>query len=248
MHFGINHLGHFLLTLLLMDLLKANAPSRIVNVASNAHMMTGSLQFKHLPNYNDGANYGGSAMNAYSQSKQCNILFTYELQKRLSGTGVTAIVVHPGVIRTSLWQHVNPTTLCICKCPTDGAKPVLYASTSSRFTARPNAKSMTESLEKTAEFRDISTSQDRMYIPCCCCTIPASTIPESYVLETQTRLWELSMRYVRYGTSENIDEIQNVLRQVEDLPPNRSISEHIPSILRLGLPAFGLCPLCWCCA
>jgi len=253
MHFGVNHLGHFLMTMLLIDILKQNAPSRIVNVASNAHMLTGSLQFQLLPNYNDGKNYGGSAMNAYSQSKQCNILFTYELARRLKGSGVSAIVVHPGVIRTSLWQHINPTTLCICKCPTDGALPVINASCSSQFTSRPIPKEMKrkQSAKELKEIEYTNRSKEKMYIPCCCCTLPSTTMPETYSKETQLRLWELSMRYIRFGIEDQNgkeEEVNPIIREVNDLPQIDNSPSVIPFILRLALPSFGLCPLCWCCA
>jgi NAD(P)-dependent dehydrogenase (short-subunit alcohol dehydrogenase family) len=94
MTFAVNHLAYFLLTNLVLDALKAGAPSRIVNVASDAAgsgtMDFGDLQFEH----------GYSASRAYSRSKLANILFTYELARRIDGTGVTANVVHPGAVAT----------------------------------------------------------------------------------------------------------------------------------------------------
>jgi NAD(P)-dependent dehydrogenase (short-subunit alcohol dehydrogenase family) len=90
--FAINHLGYFLLTNLLLDVLKKSAPSRVVSVSSRAHngakMRWDDVQMKS----------GWSAMSSYSQSKLYNILFTRELAKRLEGTGVTANCLHPGVI------------------------------------------------------------------------------------------------------------------------------------------------------
>jgi len=93
--FATNHLGHFLLTELLVDELKANAPSRIINVSSDAHL-SGHVDFDDLQGERK---YGG--MKSYAQSKLANVLFTYELAKRLDGTGVTANCVHPGVVRTN---------------------------------------------------------------------------------------------------------------------------------------------------
>ena len=90
--FAINHLGYFLLTNLLTDLLKKSAPARIVSVASEAHRNAKmSWDDPQLTK-------GWSSFRAYSQSKLCNILFTRELARRLEGTGVTANCLHPGVI------------------------------------------------------------------------------------------------------------------------------------------------------
>ncbi len=94
--FAVNHLAYFLFTNLLLDCLKAAAPSRIINVSSGAH--SGShLDFADLQGER---RYDGNR--AYSQSKLANILFTYELARRLRGTGVTANCLHPGVIATRL--------------------------------------------------------------------------------------------------------------------------------------------------
>lgn len=95
--FGINHLGHFLLTHLLLDALKAGAPARVVNVSSEAHRMSPGLDFGDL--MFEQRRYRG--MPVYSDSKLANILFTRELARRLEGTGVTAYSVHPGAVGTS---------------------------------------------------------------------------------------------------------------------------------------------------
>jgi NAD(P)-dependent dehydrogenase (short-subunit alcohol dehydrogenase family) len=92
--FATNHLGHFLLTNLLLDLLKANAPSRIINLTSSAHYGT-EMDFEDLQGEKKYSGY-----HAYSQSKLANVLFTYQLAKLLEGTGVTANCLHPGVVRT----------------------------------------------------------------------------------------------------------------------------------------------------
>ncbi|MFQ5968997.1 MAG: SDR family oxidoreductase [Nitrososphaerales archaeon] len=94
--FATNHLGPFLLTNLLLDMLKASSPARIVNVSSSAHTRA-KVNFDDLQGER---HYNG--FQAYSQSKLCNILFTYALAKRLSGTGVTVNCFHPGVVRTNL--------------------------------------------------------------------------------------------------------------------------------------------------
>jgi NAD(P)-dependent dehydrogenase (short-subunit alcohol dehydrogenase family) len=92
--FGINHLGPFYLTRLLTDRLVASSPARVVNVASTAHRSARrGVGFDDLQSEK---RYSG--MNAYSRSKLANILFTNELARRLSGTGVTANSVHPGTV------------------------------------------------------------------------------------------------------------------------------------------------------
>lgn len=101
MTFGFNHLSYFLLTNLLLDTLKASAPSRIVNVSSDAHNM-GSMNFADLQSEN-GYSMGG--WRAYGQSKLANVLFTYELARRLTGTGVTANVLHPGFVATGFGRN-----------------------------------------------------------------------------------------------------------------------------------------------
>ena len=93
--FALNHLAPFLLTNLLLDRLNASAPARIVTVSSGAQAM-GRIDFDDLQGER---NYSGQR--AYNQSKLANVMFTYELARRLEGTGVTATVLHPGVVRTS---------------------------------------------------------------------------------------------------------------------------------------------------
>jgi NAD(P)-dependent dehydrogenase (short-subunit alcohol dehydrogenase family) len=92
--FGVNHLGHFLLTQLLLDLLKGSSPSRIINVSSGAHY-GGKIDFNDLQQE---AKYSG--WKAYAQSKLANILFTYQLAHRLAGTGVTVNCLHPGFVNS----------------------------------------------------------------------------------------------------------------------------------------------------
>ncbi len=92
--FALNHLSYFLLTNLLLDLIKSSAPARIINVSSGAHL-SGKIDFDDLQAQK---HYRG--MKAYSQSKLANVLFTYELARRLEGTGVTVNALHPGFIAT----------------------------------------------------------------------------------------------------------------------------------------------------
>jgi len=91
---GVNHLGHFLLTSLLLDLMKDSAPARIINVSSAAHF-GGKVDFEDL---HQTSKYSG--WKAYAQSKLANILFTYELAHRLAGTGITVNCLHPGFVKT----------------------------------------------------------------------------------------------------------------------------------------------------
>jgi NAD(P)-dependent dehydrogenase (short-subunit alcohol dehydrogenase family) len=97
--FALNHLGYFRLTALLRERLIVSAPSRIVNVASEAHRHAaldfGDLQTAH----------GYSGWKAYQRSKLANILFTRELARRLAGTGVTANCLHPGFVKTSFGDN-----------------------------------------------------------------------------------------------------------------------------------------------
>jgi len=92
--FALNHLAAFLLTNLLLDRLKASAPARVVTVSSNAQSL-GKIDFEDLQGER---NY--SEQKAYPQSKLASVMFTYELARRLEGTGVTATVLHPGVVST----------------------------------------------------------------------------------------------------------------------------------------------------
>jgi NAD(P)-dependent dehydrogenase (short-subunit alcohol dehydrogenase family) len=92
--FALNHLAPFLLTNLLLDRLKDSAPARVVIVASNAHKL-GRIDFDDLQGQRS---YSGAR--AYNQSKLANVLFSYELARRLEGVAVTANALHPGMVRT----------------------------------------------------------------------------------------------------------------------------------------------------
>ncbi len=93
--FGVDHLAPFLLTNLLLDLLKQSAPSRIVNVSSEGHKVSG-MRFDDLQ-----TERRYTAMGAYGQAKLANVLFTYELARRLRGTGVTVNALHPGSVASN---------------------------------------------------------------------------------------------------------------------------------------------------
>ena len=127
MTFGVNHLAPFLLTNLLLDLIKKSAPSRIINVSSNLHV--GEIHFYDLE-YKKSFSSPGS----YTQSKLANILFTKKLSSILEGTGVTVNCLHPGVIKTSLTRNANPVIKFVLglfqTTPEEGAKTTLYLATS----------------------------------------------------------------------------------------------------------------------
>lgn len=101
MQLGTNHLGHFLLTNLLLDQLKASAPSRIVVVSSSGHRLSNINRDDLM------SEHGYNKIKAYASSKLANILFTHELARRLRGTGVTVNSCHPGIVQTDLGRHMD---------------------------------------------------------------------------------------------------------------------------------------------
>jgi NAD(P)-dependent dehydrogenase (short-subunit alcohol dehydrogenase family) len=96
---AVNHLGYFLLTNELLDLVRESAPARVVSVASRAHSRA-SINFDDI-----GGERAFNAYATYGQSKLANILFTYELARRLDGSGVTANCLHPGVVATGFGHN-----------------------------------------------------------------------------------------------------------------------------------------------
>jgi NAD(P)-dependent dehydrogenase (short-subunit alcohol dehydrogenase family) len=96
---ALNHMSYFYLTKLLLDTLKSSAPARIVNVSSNAHVRE-RLDLEDVE-----LNKGYSGFRAYGRSKLANLLFTYELARRLDGSGVTVNALHPGFVRTRIGNN-----------------------------------------------------------------------------------------------------------------------------------------------
>jgi NAD(P)-dependent dehydrogenase (short-subunit alcohol dehydrogenase family) len=128
--FAVNHLSHFLLTDLLLDTVKASPPARIINVSSGLHWGA-SRDFERL-----GCEGGYSGMGAYGRSKLANVLFTYELARRLKGSGVTANCLHPGFVATNIGRDgtiigaLRPLMNIGAISPEEGAKTTVYLASS----------------------------------------------------------------------------------------------------------------------
>ena len=131
--FALNHLNYFLLTILLLDMLKASAPARVVNVSSFAHRGVRKLNFDNLQ-----GEKSYFCWTAYAHSKLCNILFTYELARRLEGTGVTVNALNPGYVQTGFalnngWLFREGGRLSarlFARRPEDGARTSVYLASS----------------------------------------------------------------------------------------------------------------------
>lgn len=127
--FGTNHLGPFLLTLRLLDKLRASAPARIVNVSSRAHRRPKDidLSVQRQPKRSPTGLY------EYSVSKLANILFTKELARRLAGTGVSVYCLHPGVVASEIWRRVPAPVRWLMNLTMisndEGAQTTLYCAT-----------------------------------------------------------------------------------------------------------------------
>lgn len=170
--FALNHLAYFLLTDLLLDMLKASAPARIINVTSGAQGMA-RMNFDDLLGEK---RYDGQ--NAYNQSKLANVLFTYALDRKLTGTGVTVNCVHPGMVRTNFGQE-NPTAFMrlligvlkpFMLSPQKGAETSVYLATS------PEVEGMSGKY-----FTNKKAIRSN---------------PGSYDLAVQDQLWDVSARLV----------------------------------------------------
>ena len=170
--FALNHLAPFLLTSLLLDRLTASAPARIVTVSSGAHAR-GRIDFDDLQGER---NYSGQR--AYSQSKLASVMFTYELARRLEGTGVTATVLHPGVVRTSFGAEDQAAHMAVMirvarlvmKTPAQGAGTSIYLASS------PEVEGIT----------------GRYYADC----KPKTSSKASYDTTAAARLWQASIDLV----------------------------------------------------
>jgi len=132
MTFALNHLGYFLLTNLLRDILEASAPSRVINVSSSLHKF-GKLNFKDIPFKN-----GYTRSKAYQRSKLANIAFTYELARHFTNQKVTVNAMNPGLVATNVGQAAGGTSAKIKGIvdkiagltPEEGARTIIYLATS----------------------------------------------------------------------------------------------------------------------
>ncbi|MHB8875522.1 MAG: SDR family oxidoreductase [Myxococcaceae bacterium] len=173
--FAVNHLGYFLLTELLLDVLKASAPARIVNVASEAER-TARLDLADLE-----ASRGYGPFRSYAQSKLANMMFTYELARRLTATGVTVNAVHPGMVASRFGSRLKGLTGAVMNralrrfmlSPAQGAETIVYLACS------PEVEGHTG--EYWSRKRPIRSSR------------------ESYDPKERQRLWEVSEKMTSLG-------------------------------------------------
>ncbi|HVZ94950.1 MAG TPA: SDR family oxidoreductase [Phycisphaerales bacterium] len=199
MTLALNHLAYFLLTIELLDLLKASSPSRIIVVSSGAHKDVAAFDFDD-PQADHPAKWRGvysdsrwrslfytlalpwahPAFLLYAQSKLANLLFTYELARRLEGTGVTVNALHPGVVATNFSSQGGPYSWFMRRfvsfkgiTPEEGAKTVVYLATSS----------------------DVEPVSGRYFIN----EKAAESSPASHDANAARRLWELSEQLTRAG-------------------------------------------------
>jgi NAD(P)-dependent dehydrogenase (short-subunit alcohol dehydrogenase family) len=128
--FGVNHMGHFLLTQLLLGRIQASAPARVVTVASRAHTRVQGLNWDALRKPTASL----LAIREYGVSKLANVLFSAELGRRLQGTGVHTYALHPGVVDSEIWRRLPGPLRALMRLgmisPEDGAKTTLHCATS----------------------------------------------------------------------------------------------------------------------
>ena len=194
--FGVNHLGHFLLTELLAPALEKAAPSRIVNLSSCFHDVAmgreGKIDFEDLDWKS--RDYDGWA--AYAQSKLANLLHAKGLAKRLEGTGVTAVSVHPGWVRTDLMRHsMGGFMQAIARPfmrlagmiePWEGAQTSLYALLADEVESHPG-----EFYSQTGTYRDKRCNKGGWPM--------RSPNPEAHDERVADKLWERSRELVGLG-------------------------------------------------
>jgi NAD(P)-dependent dehydrogenase (short-subunit alcohol dehydrogenase family) len=169
MTFAVNHLAYFLLTNLLLDLVKASAPARIISVASAAHQGC-KINFDDLQ-----AETKYSPWRAYQRSKLANVLFTRELARRLEGAGVTANALHPGYVRTQIFRAegfqgwlLRRAADLFAITPEEGAQTSIYLATSADVEGQTGQYFVKEKI--------------------------ASSSPESQDDATARRLWDVSAK------------------------------------------------------
>jgi NAD(P)-dependent dehydrogenase (short-subunit alcohol dehydrogenase family) len=168
MTFALNHLSYFLLSGLLLPLLQKPSSARIINVSSDAHRQAKGIQF-------DDINFTKrfQPFLVYAHSKLANVLFTYELARRLEGSHLTVNALHPGLVKTELYRHfgaltplVNMIAGLFGKSLAEGAQTPIY-------------------LASSTEVEGIS---GKYFIDC----KPSQSSPISYDLSQAKRLWQIS--------------------------------------------------------
>ena len=134
--FGVNHMGHFLLTQLLLDRIQGSAPARIVTLASNAHYRARGIDWQAVRE----PTRTTTRLQEYGVSKLANVLFSAELGRRLAGSGVTTYSLHPGVVATEVWRSVPWPLGWLLKLalipPEKGARTTLHCATSADAAAQ----------------------------------------------------------------------------------------------------------------
>ncbi|KKK45778.1 MAG: Rhamnolipids biosynthesis 3-oxoacyl-[acyl-carrier-protein] reductase [Candidatus Lokiarchaeum sp. GC14_75] len=170
MNFAVNHLAPFLLTNLLLDILKKSAPARIINVSSGLHKR-GKIDFEDLQNENKKT----GLFKMYGDSKLALMLWSYELSRRLERTNVTINTVHPGVVNTNLGRHQSKFSQgfgrLFFKKPEKGAETSIYLASS------PEVEGITGKYFVKKE--------------------PRQSSKESYNEEYAKRIWEISAKMTR---------------------------------------------------
>ncbi|XP_045190445.2 retinol dehydrogenase 12-like isoform X2 [Mercenaria mercenaria] len=180
--YATNHFGHFLLTNLLLGLLKKSQPSRIVNVSSMAHRWSKGIDFDNLK-----AEKSYSITDTYFSSKLANILFTRELARKLEGTGVSTSCLHPGPVNTRLlYDAFNPVlkplhfiAACFLKTAEEGAQTSIYCSVS----------------------EDLEGVSGKYYVDCQEAEDQSSDLSKDMGLAK--KLWEISEKYTGLAEQEN---------------------------------------------
>jgi NAD(P)-dependent dehydrogenase (short-subunit alcohol dehydrogenase family) len=178
--FGTNHLGHFALTGLLIDLLLKTPGSRVVNISSNAHQF-GEMNFSNMMN-EDGEGY--SSQKAYGRSKLANLLFTYGLQRRFNALEVDtiALAAHPGISNTNIAAHIFKRWRLRILQPLMG-----LMLQSAAMGALPGIRAAVDPQVKGGEYFGPDGSRERSGYP-----VVVLSNESSYNLENALQLWEIS--------------------------------------------------------
>ena len=164
--FALNHLSYFLLTGLLIDLLKQNAPARIVNVASDAHEVVDRIHFEDI-GFTEGTY---RPYKAYGQSKLANLMFTYKLADRLEGSDITVNALHPGSVASKLYRKfgiLEPLILLWIrltgKTSKEGAETPIYLASSPEVASVSGKYFIDKEQERSSEFSYNREAQDRLW-------------------------------------------------------------------------------------